>query len=288
MDGLEAVARIMASCATPILVLTADGSAPSTQLAFDALSRGALELMVKPPLVGDGRAARALCERLQLLASVPVVHHPRRVSARPVSLSLPPPRTERVVALVASTGGPPALLALLEALPGDFPLPILIVQHLCRGFARQFADWLDHDIALRVSLATRGDRLEPGHVYVAPDDFQMEVSSGHIRLVGAAQDSLHCPSGDALLHSVARVAGRGSIGVVLTGLGKDGAAGLLALRKAGGITIAQDESTSIVDGMPGEARKHGAALEVLPLDAIPARLMGLAMAPAGPKRDLAR
>jgi two-component system chemotaxis response regulator CheB len=205
-----------------------------------------------------------------------------------VSLTVPPRPTARVVALVASTGGPPALLGLLQALPEDFPLPILIVQHFPRGFVGQFAAWLHHDVALPVQLAVHGQRLEPAHVYVAPDDFHMEIATGRIRLARDLHGSLHCPSGDALLQAVARSSPLGSIGVVLTGMGADGAAGLLALRQAGGVTIAQDGATAVVDGMPREARKLGAAAEVLPLRAIPARLIELATATAaaGTKRGV--
>lgn len=269
LSGIEAIDEIMASCPVPILVMTADPRAEERGLCFDALSRGALDLMPKPRL-DDEQARTALKDRVHLLSTVPVVPHRRR---RPTS-----PRPTRaqasgesplVLGIVASTGGPSALARILAALPRDLPFGVVIVQHLFRGFASHLVSWLGAASSLPVELAREGATVAPGTVWLAPDDRHVRVTPKR-RLVlddGPPVDG-HCPSGDVLLRSLAESLGSSAMGLVLTGMGRDGAKGLLALSEAGGITFAQDSASAAVDGMPKAARAAGAAQHVVPLDEV--------------------
>ncbi len=276
MDGLEAVERIMASRPTPILLLTGDPTRTGEQWHFEALRRGALDLMPKPPLMaGEARAAaegEALRAHLKLLASIPVVYRRLgRERARPEHrgavagpAALRAPLGSAAVGIVASTGGPPVLAEILEALPADFPLPILVVQHLAAGFAPHLVEWLDATCDLRVSLAHRGQRPQPGEVLIAPEDRHLVLRlGGTVDLRGSAPHDGHRPSGTVLLESLAEACGANGVGVVLTGMGRDGARGIAALRGRGGQTLAQEEATSAVYGMPRAAAEAGAEI-VLP------------------------
>jgi two-component system chemotaxis response regulator CheB len=270
MDGLEAVEQIMASRPTPILLLTGDPARRGERGSIEALSRGALDLIPKD-IVSGSRAQQAwLRDHVRLLASVPVVYRPRRAR------TVPPPMMARTspadrharggIGLVASTGGPPAIAEILAGLPAGFPLPILVVQHLAPGFARHLASWLGGIGSLRVVIAASGSEATPGRVYLAPDNAHLTVGPKNRLVVdprGAAIDG-HRPSGTLLLSSLADVWGNRAIGVILTGMGSDGVAGLDAIRRAGGLTIAQDQASSVVFGMPRAARDRGAARLCLP------------------------
>ncbi|RMG19638.1 MAG: chemotaxis-specific protein-glutamate methyltransferase CheB [Deltaproteobacteria bacterium] len=275
MDGLEAVDAIMASHPTPILLITGDPARTGAEWCFEALRRGALDLQPKPTLAPeDEEALAAFREHARLLASVPVVYRRRRTRpkgpareeagamlARPMRRCLP--ELPGVAGLVASTGGPAVLAEVLGALPGDFPLPIAIVQHLAPGFAPHLVHWLDGCSALSVSLATEGAIPRPGHAYLAPDGAHLCFAADgrfHLDRSTAPLDG-HRPSGTVLLRSIAEVFGARSVGLVLTGMGSDGAAGLAALRRAGGATLVQDEASSVVYGMPKAALDLGAAEE---------------------------
>lgn len=272
MDGLEAVERIMASRPTPILLLTGDPARRGERGSFEALSRGALDLIPKD-IVSGSEAQRAwLRDHVRLLASVPVVYRPRRDG------TVPPPALPAVrpatadalprggVGLVASTGGPPAIADILAALPSGFPLPILIVQHLAPGFAGHLASWLGGISPLPVEIAVGGKEAKRGRVYLSPDDAHLSIGPGNRLVVDPRDPTIdgHRPSGTVLLSSLARVWGRRAIGVILTGMGSDGVAGLDEIRRAGGLTIAQDEASSVVYGMPRMARDRGAARLVVP------------------------
>lgn len=273
LGGLEAISRIMATRPTPIIVMTADPRGEDVSLCFEAVARGALELIAKPRLVdGDEAVQRALQERIRLLAGVPVVYHPRR--GERVTPARPGHRRDvsgrPVVGIVASAGGPAAVAAVLAQLPGDLPCGIVVVQHLWPGFARHLSSWLGQVTSLRVAVATEGAAIEAGSVWIGPEDAHVRVTAAR-RLTldrDAAPVDGHRPSGTVLLSSMAQSLGDAAIGVVLSGMGRDGADGLLQVRRAGGVTIAQDAQTAVVDGMPRAAREHGAAAHVLPLDAI--------------------
>jgi two-component system chemotaxis response regulator CheB len=188
-----------------------------------------------------------------------------------------PVREIRIVAIGASTGGPPALQALLSPLPSDFPVPIVIVQHMTAGFIEGFAKWLEQSSGHPVHVASDGERLQAGHIYIASDGSHMGVlSGGRIMLwKGEAEHGLR-PSVSYLFRSVAEVYGGNAIGVLLTGMGKDGAEGLKLMREKGAITVAQDEQSSVVYGMPREAAALDAAVYVLSPDRIAGLLTRLA------------
>ncbi|MBX3274634.1 MAG: chemotaxis-specific protein-glutamate methyltransferase CheB [Sandaracinaceae bacterium] len=268
MNGLDAVEQIMARAPTPILVLSGDPAARSGALAYEALRRGAIDLLAKDELARSHESRAILRDRLRFLATVPVVRH---LSPRGERLPAPPRARGRaeLVAVVASTGGPAALAEILRALPPGFEAPLLIVQHLRPSFVDGLAAWLDAASPLRVAVARRGQAVAPGLALLAPDGAHLELGrDGRVELRPASDASTHCPSGDALLRSVARSAGPRALGVVLTGMGSDGAEGLCELRRAGGETLVQDEASSVVHGMPRAARALDPAHPTAPLGAI--------------------
>jgi two-component system, chemotaxis family, protein-glutamate methylesterase/glutaminase len=275
MSGGEAIEQIMGVLPVPILVLSGHVERRS-QTALHALAAGALDALPKADLDltdPDGAAAQALRQRVKLLSGVKVIRHPRaRLSQRkaPASWS----RSASVIGICASTGGPQALAVLLSDLPATYPIPILIVQHISAGFADGFARWLDSEVPLRVQLAAADTKPEPG-IWVAPEGAHLILrESGRIALDDTTVNGHHRPSGDMLLRSLATAAGRDAVAVVLTGMGRDGADGLADVHRAGGLTIAQDEATSAIFGMPRAAAESGAEI-VLPLHDIAPHLRAL-------------
>jgi two-component system chemotaxis response regulator CheB len=275
MSGVEAIEQIMSVRPIPILVLSGHVEHRS-QTALHALAAGALDAVPKADFDLadlDGAAAQGLRHRVKVLSGVKVIRHPRaRLSQRkgPASWT----RSAAAVGIVSSTGGPQALAVLLAGLPATFPVPILIVQHISPGFVDGFARWLDSEVPLPVRIAEAGIRPGPG-VWIAPDGAHLVFSaSGRVMFDSTTVDGLHRPSGDVLLRSLARTVGSEAVAIVLTGMGRDGAAGLADVRSAGGLTIAQDEASSAVFGMPRAAAECGAQL-VLPLDGIAPRLCAL-------------
>lgn len=270
MSGLEAVEHIMSVRPTPILVLSSfvtdgGGNGPA------ALAAGALEAIGKDDLpLSDpaGAAAVAFRRRVRLLSRARVIRHPRaRLTARPSGARREPAAPGGVVGICASTGGPQALVTVLSGIPASYPLPILLVQHIAAGFIEGLARWLDGAVPLPVRLAEDGAQAEPG-VTIAPEGAHLLLRpDGTIALDRRSPAGLHRPSADVLLTSIAASVRSAGVGVVLTGMGRDGAAGLEAVAAAGGLTIAQDEATSAIYGMPHEAAKRGAAL-ILPIEEI--------------------
>ncbi len=277
MGGLEAVERIMAEQPTPILMMTSDPRGQSGELGFEALRRGALDLWVKPQLPVPPSSADALRRQVGRLAKAPVLRHLlghrgswKRSRATDVDEPLGRARTPtEYVFIAASTGGPAALARVLGALPADFGWPIMVVQHMPESFDRSLASWLDGMTRTTVRVAADGARLEPGTISVAPAGLDAEVTRrGCVRLRKPAEGSGYHPSADVLFFSAAAELGAAALGIVLTGMGRDGARGLRALVERGGMTVAQDAASSLVDGMPAAARAAGAARVVLPLDEI--------------------
>jgi len=272
-DGFAGIARIMAETPTPILVLTAN---PSEAAGFKALSLGALDILEKPPPKADlADYGRVLRTRLRLLAGVKVIRHPRGLRERILSFprgSEPP----ELVVMGASLGGPRALATILGGLPTSFPLPVAVVQHIAVGFTGGLAGWLDQECALEVGEAVDGEPLRPGRVVLAPSGRHLLVARGRVHLSDAPPVDTFKPSVNPLFVSAARHYGRRACGVLLTGMGRDGAEGLKALREQGGTTLVQDEATSAVFGMPRAAIELGAADRILPLSEIPRVLLELA------------
>jgi two-component system chemotaxis response regulator CheB len=274
MNGLEATRVIMRQIPTPIVMASANLRCDEVALTFETLKAGALTLVAKPDGPGDPDQAgtgRRLVDTVRLMAEVPVVRRWQRDGGRgkPTPPHPPPPsprmvRGIRLVAMGASTGGPQVLGEILRALPGDSRVPILIVQHIAAGFVGGLAAWLGRQAMLSVKLAGAGETVLPGTVYIAPDGVQMGITRGGQISFGAARpDDDFCPSATYLFESVAASYDRSAVGILLTGMGRDGAVGLRTLRDAGGTTIVQDAESSTVFGMPGEAIRVDAAEYVL-------------------------
>jgi two-component system, chemotaxis family, protein-glutamate methylesterase/glutaminase len=271
-DGFSGIARIMAETPTPILVLTANRA---ETVGFRALSLGALDILEKPHATTDlEQYGQLLRSRLRLLTGVKVIRHLRGLRERRHAPSRAAVRPE-VVVVGASLGGPRALAALLRALPADFPAPIAVVQHIADGFTAGLASWLATETRLTVREAREGDRLVAGLVVLAPTGRHLLVGDGVARLSDAPPVDTFKPSVSPLFASAARAYGPRACGVILTGMGSDGAMGLRAIKDAGGPTLAQDEATSAVFGMPRAAIQLGAVDRVLPIDEIPRALVEL-------------
>lgn len=275
MSGLEATKRIMNECPTPIVIISGSIDVREVGVSMAALQAGALALLEKPPAVGTAQfeeATHHLVSTVKAMADVKVVRHRQHRQEPPTSAfrGEPAPRARtRIVALAASTGGPAALGRVLSDLPGDFPVPIVVVQHMARGFLGGFAAWLSGICALKVKLAAPGEPLMPSTVYIAGDDRHLGVTPDfRVRLDEGGPIGGFRPSANYLFASVAAVYGASSVAVILTGMGQDGLDGLSQLRAAGGRIIAQDEASCVVFGMPRAVIEAGLADAVLPLSLI--------------------
>lgn len=287
MTGVATTEYLMAHCPTPILVVSSSTNRGELFRTYDALAAGAVDVLEKPR--GDeaeGVWERQFLSTVKLVSRIRVITHVRgRLSSLARSRAGNEPRAEAattpcsVIAIGASTGGPAALVEILHALPADFVTPILLVLHINEPFGSAFADWLDRQSRHRVSLAREGDVVGASRILMAPPDFHLAVDGRQIRLTRDAERFSCRPSIDVLFESVARSYGGRAAGCLLTGMGRDGAAGLLEIRRAGGLTIAQDEASSVVFGMPREAIALGAASSILPLAEI-----GPALAALGARR----
>ncbi|WP_256081978.1 chemotaxis-specific protein-glutamate methyltransferase CheB [Massilia sp. YIM B04103] len=280
MSGLAATEYIMAYCPTPILVVSSSVNRGELFHTYDALAAGALDVMEKPLPGQQGWEANYLA-MLKLVARVKVVTHLRGRSTPPPPRANPPAaltpaRPLRLVALGASTGGPRALVEVLGALPVDFPLPLLIVIHIAEPFGSAFAEWLNDHCALGVRLARHGEELPTRGVLLAPPDQHLQLRGRQLVCEQGPARQFCRPSVDVLFESLAQECGSAAVAVLLTGMGQDGARGMLALRTAGALTIAQDETSCVVYGMPREAAQLGAAQRILPLDEIGPALAALA------------
>jgi two-component system chemotaxis response regulator CheB len=285
MDGWKATRRIMETRPTPIVIVSGSSTVKEVVTAFRAVEAGALAVVSRPKGIGDPEyeiTSRELIQTVKLMSEVKVVKRWPHFKKEPV----PPTAEERlkaasaevkVVAIGSSTGGPMVLQTILSRLPKDFPVPILIVQHMGSGFISGFAEWLADSSVLPVHVAIDNERLLPGHVYLAPDGLHMRVGAGkRIMLSKEEPENGLRPSVSHLFRSMAQVFGRNAIGVLLTGMGRDGAEELKSMKDRGAITIAQDKESSTVYGMPGEAINLGAATYVLPPERIASALATIA------------
>jgi two-component system chemotaxis response regulator CheB len=294
LDGYEATRQIMQQCPTPIVLISSQDDA--ARRSIEALAAGALAVVTKPrgrigsavaPEQDDDRAT--LLTTLRLMADVQVV---TRYPVRSPTIDRRPPTTgqfdtsvvghrlpvvvPQVLAIAASTGGPAAVQLVLRGLGRGFPLPVLVVQHIARGFVAALAEWLHTTAPLPVQVAYQGEQLRAGQVYLAPEGRHLTVRApGFAGLRPPTTDDRFCPSADLLFETAAQAYGAGAIGLVLTGMGDDGARGLLALRAAGAPTLAQDAASCVVYGMPRAAVEAGAVARSEPLAAIAATILGL-------------
>jgi two-component system chemotaxis response regulator CheB len=296
LNGLEVTQAVMTRRPTPIVVVSASVESDDLRISMNALRAGALAVVEKPAAFGpqtvDAIALR-LCETLVAMSQVRVIRQSRRLQANLTSRITATPRPGVVelpagavggsmVGIVASTGGPPALVRLLEILTPRFPLPILLVQHISAGFLRGFARWLEELSGFPVRVVRGGEEPCAGSLYLPPEDHHLRLRGARLAVDQGSAVCFQRPSGTVLLDSLATALGRRAIGVVLTGMGEDGADGLKAIALAGGHTLAEDASSAVVYGMPGAAAERGAVSELLPLDALARRLHHLATFPPAP------
>jgi two-component system chemotaxis response regulator CheB len=271
MDGMEATRRIMARHPTPVLFLSSFFDKEGMYTRADAIAAGALDVVEKPALIPDWRwqnSAGKLVQKVKALAKVPVIAHihgARKLLARESSPDSFVGPAADVVAIGASSGGPRVIEALLSSLPSTFALGIVVVQHMTDGFTTSMLRWLQERCALQIKVAEDGDAIVPRRVLFTPETRHLVVAiGGRVHLSDADPVNGHRPSIDVTFQSIARVYVARSAGVLLTGMGSDGAKGLLAIRQAGGVTIAQDEESCPIFGMPRAAIEINAAQQVLP------------------------
>lgn len=285
LDGLETTRRIMETNPMPIIIVSDSENLHEVVTTFDAMDAGALAVLRRPVGIGhpDHQAmVRDMVQTVKLMSEVKVVRRWSRMrntkpALRRADTDLARKSAHiRIVVIGASTGGPSAIEAILAALPKNFPVPILIVQHISAGFIGGFARWLMNSSSLPVHIATHDETLLPGHVYIAPDEYQMKVERvGKIALTKDEPEHGLRPSISYLFRAVAEVYGCDTVAGLLTGMGRDGARELQLLKEKGAVTFAQDKASSVVHGMPGEAIKLNAAMLVLPLEKIAAALTNL-------------
>jgi two-component system chemotaxis response regulator CheB len=280
MDGLEFTRQVMAHHPKPILVISSYVQSEDTQNVFNLLDSGAIDVFPKPR---DGLrntdASHELFEKIRILSGVFVFKRNR--SSRKKAES-PSPRFRArqnrgpagVVCIGSSTGGPQALQSLFAQLPDNFPAPILCVQHISKGFLSGLVKWLDSQCPIGLKVVDQGEVAEPGMVYFPQDGHHLEIDSrGTLTAVSGLPVNGHCPSVDVTFKSAATAFGKDAVGVLLTGMGNDGAEGMRAILDSRGFTIAQDEETSLIFGMPKVAIETGAAGMVLPLNQIAQELL---------------
>ncbi len=263
MSGQEAIDQIMSTCARPILVISSNND---SKVAFDACSRGALDVFPKDDL--DPDKCEKLTHKIKLLSKVRVIGH-IRPKARIKPAIADNHREAKIIAVACSTGGPKALSQMLPHLPENFPHTILVAQHIEDGFTDGLVEWLDQVCPQKLELGKAGTRLTPNTIYISPSEKNMKVTAGGVLEFETRRDGdRYAPNCDVLLNSVAEAYGPKSVGVILTGMATDGVAGMKNIRDKGGQTIAQDEATSVVYGMNRQAIETGCIDKVLPIEEI--------------------
>ena len=280
MDGLETARHIMRDTPTPMVMISGATGADARRLEEAALAAGVLAVQDKRALASvQSTGAADLMRLIKGMASVRLVRR-RRGPATGIDVAGShtggSPNTPEIVAIGASTGGPQALREIIGHLPASYPLPIVVVQHTIAGSSTNLVDWLQIGSRLPIHAAQDGAALGHAGVFIAPSERHLVVQARHMTLLDEPPVSLHRPSATVLFRSVAAAYGARSIGILLTGMGDDGAAGLIEMKRVGGLTIAQDEITSVVFGMPAEAIRLGAADHVLSPSQMVALLVELA------------
>jgi two-component system chemotaxis response regulator CheB len=288
MSGLAVTEYVMAYCPTPILVVSSSTNRGELYKTYDALAAGAVDVFEKPSGKDpEGVWERGLVTSVKIVSRIRVITHIRgrlgplgQTTSAPANFAACNGSAQRsIIAIGGSTGGPAAIVEILRGLPAGFPIPILLVIHIGEPFSAAFAEWLDGLSALRVRYANDGENLpafRQAGMIMAPPGFHLAVQRGKLRLTRDPERNSCRPSVDVLFESLAKELGAQTAACLLTGMGRDGAAGLLALRHAGALTIAQDEASSVIFGMPREAIQMGAASRVLALDQMAPALTAIA------------
>jgi two-component system chemotaxis response regulator CheB len=273
MDGLEATRTIMETNPIPIIIVSASWSPSEVSDTYRALEAGAISIMEKPRGIGHPNHNKMAIELINAVKTMSEIKLVRRWAKRKGEKEEPLTGISekeyeksdiRIIAIGASTGGPPVIHDILSQIPKNLSIPILLVQHIARGFLEGFKNWLVKSTGFPVSIPVNREKIIPGHCYIAPNDFQMGVThKGTIELSNSDTVTILCPSVSFLFQSIAETYGKNAMGILLTGMGKDGARELKMMRDKGAITIAQDESSSVIYGMPGKAVEIGAAKYIL-------------------------
>jgi two-component system, chemotaxis family, protein-glutamate methylesterase/glutaminase len=281
LDGVEATRRIMMEVPTPVVVVSGI-KVLEVETSMEALRAGALVVIEKPEgpaVVAFEERCRALLDNVKLMAAVKVVRRfPRQVAGGARAAAIGSGRREpvRAIVIASSTGGPACLQAIFSRLPPDFPVPVLVVQHIAKGFVSGFATWLNDTSMIRVKIADPDERMAPGTAYLAPEDRHLGMTpTGRILVSTEPEIDGFRPSGTFLFESAARGLGAAALALILTGMGRDGVEGLRRLKAVGGRIIAQDEASSVVFGMPGAAIEAGLADEIVALDDLAGRIVEL-------------
>lgn len=277
MNGYETTQKIMETSPIPIIIVTASYHAEEVEKSFKAIQAGALAIMEKPRGPSDpnyGEIAKEIQETIMIVSELKLIRRRdpcKNMTIKPKNKQIEEETKKGMIQAVgigASLGGPQAIAKILEDLPGDFPVPLFIVQHISMGFIDGLVNWLRSVTKLNITVAKDMEIAKPGTVYLAPETADMEISPGNvIHLKKAAPSSVH-PSAAPMFASMAKTYGHYCVGVILTGMGKDGAAELLQMKNCGAITIAQDEESCVVFGMPKEAIALGGVKYILPLGEI--------------------
>jgi two-component system chemotaxis response regulator CheB len=270
MDGIEATRVIMAETPTPILIFS---SRSDSSLSFEAVQAGALDVMAKPGLaeIPDWkRNIKKLIGKIQMFSRIKVVRHLRPSGPKHARAETAKTFQPKLVLVGASTGGPQALQAIFSGVPASFPAPIIVVQHMTKGFLRGMVTWLSGQCALKCVIPEHGDVLKAGTIYFAPEEIYCSLMPpGRIKLsMDLPKWTEHCPCVNHLFNSAASLMPSKTLAILLTGMGKDGAEGMLTLKKAGARTISQNQESSLIFGMPREAADIGAAQYVMSLTEI--------------------
>lgn len=284
MNGLELTQQVMATYPRPILVISASVQQNDTKTIFGLLQAGAVDIFPKPAsgtVAEYERIKAALVSKIKVLSGVSVFTQHSRTAKLPErrlsgvlgktqgSNRSKLPNAPKIIVVGASTGGPQALHKILTRLPSNFPLPVICIQHISTGFLSGLVNWLGRECCLPVKIAAKGEAPQPATIYFAPEGYHLELDGwGRFAYSDAELGDGHRPSITVTFKSVAKFYRQATVGILLTGMGKDGATGMQAIAHAGGLTIAQDEASCVVFGMPAEAIALGAAQYVLPLEAI--------------------
>ena len=285
LDGKEATRIIMETCPTPIVIVTSSLAAKDVVFSFSMIEAGALAIVKKPSSVDHPdyeKDKQDLIQTLKLMSEVKLVRRTKREpekqiqSKTAIENKIREETSIQIIAIGASTGGPLVLQKILNRLPKNLPVPLLVVQHISHGFTEGFVEWLKNTTKFPLHIASHGEYLLPGHGYVAPDDFHMGVAAGpKIILSNHGLENGLCPSVSYLFRTAAQTFGHRAVGILLTGMGRDGADELKLMKEKGAVTFAQDKESSVVHGMPGEAIKLDAATYILSPEDITTALTAL-------------
>ncbi|MCK5533775.1 chemotaxis-specific protein-glutamate methyltransferase CheB [bacterium] len=280
MDGFKAIEQIMAFNPTPILVITATSFKKKQEIVFEALALGALDIVVKPSpemWVDFSRAGGELIKKLKILSGIPVVTHLQGKKKSLKKITLPGNlKGFKVIAIGASTGGPQALLRILSRFPSDFPAGIVVVQHIAAGFTERLVEWLNKSCKISVQVAKDGQKVIPGQALIAANGNHSIIDeNGLVKLSKSSPVNGHRPSIDILFSSVASVYKSDTIGIILTGMGKDGVEGMKRIKRSGGKTIAQDKESCVVFGMPKVAIDNMKIDKIVTLDRIASEIINI-------------